>query len=183
MSVLRLAIRTGRVAAAHAALALAAALTLVIAAPAQADVGEQIILRCTHNQSLAGFSQADYAKALKELEADTEEYSDCSSLIRRAQQLAAAGQRPGTAGAPSSALSPAIQATPAETQAIARAAHVDPGAVSLGGTPVRPGVIHTSSAFSALPTPLLATLALLLAGALTLGAGALRNRIRDRRPD
>jgi hypothetical protein len=74
-------------------------LALVTApAPASADVGETIIQRCTHGQSLAGFSQSDYRKALKELSADAEEYTDCSSLIRQAQ-LAAAGGRGGSGGA------------------------------------------------------------------------------------
>src|SRR5207248_1712394 len=71
------------------------ALALAAAAPAaRADVGETIIQRCTHGQSLGGFSQSDYRKALKELSADAEEYTDCASLIRAAQ-LAAAGGRGG----------------------------------------------------------------------------------------
>ena len=41
---------------------------LLLAAPAQADIGETIILKCTHGESLSGFSQKDYNKALKELE-------------------------------------------------------------------------------------------------------------------
>jgi hypothetical protein len=158
------------------------ALTLCIAAPAQADVGERIILRCTHNESLAGFSQSAYEKALKELSADTEEYSDCSSLIRRAQQLAAGGSHGPGAGTGSLAASGgAIPATPAEAQALTRAAHVDPGPVSLAGAPVRPGVIHASSALSTLPTPLLATLAFLLAAVLFFASHGLRKRLRDRR--
>ena len=52
---------------------------------ASADIGETIILRCTHGQSLSGFSQSAYSEALKELNADTEEYTDCAQLIRQAQ--------------------------------------------------------------------------------------------------
>jgi len=77
------------------ALALPAALLIVFltfVASANADIGEKIILRCTHGESLRGFSQKDYGKALKELETSTEEYSDCASLIHQAQ-LAAAGAR------------------------------------------------------------------------------------------
>jgi hypothetical protein len=68
-------------------LALAAAL-LVLASPpsARADVGATIIERCTHGQSLAGFSQQDYALALQELTSEVEQYSDCGNLIRQAQQ-------------------------------------------------------------------------------------------------
>jgi hypothetical protein len=68
-------------------LALAAAL-LVLASPpfARADVGATIIERCTHGQSLAGFSQQDYQRALEELPTAVAEYSDCGNLIRQAQQ-------------------------------------------------------------------------------------------------
>ncbi|HEY0517184.1 MAG TPA: hypothetical protein VGD00_08695, partial [Solirubrobacteraceae bacterium] len=45
----------------------------IAAGTAQADVGQKIILRCTHHESLAGFSQADYRRALKEMSATTEE--------------------------------------------------------------------------------------------------------------
>jgi hypothetical protein len=70
-------------------LALAAAL-LVLASPpsARADVGATIIERCTHGQSLAGFSQQDYAQALQELSREVEQYSDCGNLIRQAQLAA-----------------------------------------------------------------------------------------------
>ena len=53
------------------------------------SVGEQIILRCTHGQSLSGFSQSAYRQALKELSADAEEYSRCAQQIRQAQLAAA----------------------------------------------------------------------------------------------
>ena len=70
-------------------LALAAAL-LVLASPAaaRADVGATIIERCTHGQSIAGFSQQDYALALQELPREVEQYTDCANLIRQAEQLA-----------------------------------------------------------------------------------------------
>ena len=76
--------------------AMLAAASLTIAQPARADIGETIILRCTHRESLSGFSQSAYRQALKELNADTEEYSNCSALIRRAQEAAAGGG--GSAG-------------------------------------------------------------------------------------
>ena len=66
-------------------------------APAHADIGEKIIIRCTHGESLSGFTQKDYEKALKELETSSEEYTGCASLIHQAQ-LAAAGSRGGSAG-------------------------------------------------------------------------------------
>jgi hypothetical protein len=65
-----------------------AAVVLVLASPpsARADVGATIIERCTHGQSIAGFSQQDYARALQELSTEVEEYSNCGNLIRQAQQ-------------------------------------------------------------------------------------------------
>ena len=57
----------------------------------RADTGTKIIERCTHGQSLSGFSQQDYRRALQELPTEVEEYSDCANLIRRAQLAAAGG--------------------------------------------------------------------------------------------
>jgi hypothetical protein len=164
---------------------LLTALTMWTAAPASADIGETIILRCTHNESLSGFSQSAYRKALKEVSADTEEYSECTPLIRQAQAAAAAKGSAGTAAPPVVAAPAALAATPAETKAIEQASHVSPGPVSLGGSAIRPGVIHAgiSSAFNTLPAPLLATLAFLLASLLAFGARILRNRVRDSRAD
>ena len=75
-------------------LPLAAAL-LVLASPpsAHADVGATIIERCTHGQSIAGFSQQDYERALQELPKEVEEYSSCGSLIRQAQLAASQAQQ------------------------------------------------------------------------------------------
>src|SRR5437764_10164444 len=90
-------------------LALLSAAFWATAAPAAADVGETIIQRCTHGQSLAGFRQSDYDKALKELSADAEEYTDCAQQIRQAQLAAAGGGGGGAAGVPVP-----IPASPAE---------------------------------------------------------------------
>ena len=151
---------------------------LAAAPPASADVGEKIIQRCTHGQSLSGFSQSDYRKALKELSADAEEYTDCSSLIRQAQ-LAAAGGRGGSAGAVP------LATTPLEKQAIAHAAHAGSAPVKVGAQVIRPGIVHANiaSALSALPTPLLAVIAFLLAAVIAVAGGAVRNRIRAGRSD
>src|ERR1039458_8059086 len=71
---------------------------LSVPAAAGADVGATIISRCTNGESLSGFSQSAYRRALQELPTEVEEYSDCANLIRRAQ-LAAAGQG-GSSGEP-----------------------------------------------------------------------------------
>jgi len=153
---------------------------LTIAPSAGADVGETIILRCTHGQSLSGFSQSAYDQALKEIAADTEEYSGCSQQIRQAQLAAARG---GAAGASGEAAPVPIAPTPEQQRSIKQAAHAASTPVPVGGQLIRPGVVHANiaSALSSLPTPLIATLALLLACLLAIGGGALRNRVRARR--
>jgi hypothetical protein len=154
---------------------------LGIVSPARADIGETIILRCTHGQSLSGFSQSAYRQALKELNADAEEYTDCSSLIQQAQ-LAAAGGGGGAGGGRSAV---AIAPTPSEQRAIAGAKRAGAAPEQLGGQVIHPGVVHAdiASVFSSLPTPLLATLAFLLACLLLLAGGLLRSRVRARRPN
>jgi hypothetical protein len=166
---------------------LSVALSLVaIAAPAQADVGEKIILRCTHGESLKGFTQKDYEKALKELETSLEEYSGCASLIHQAER-AAAGSHGGSGGAGggsgstgAGASTAAATATPAERSNLSRAPRAGAAPLQVGGQVIRPGVVHVdiASAFSSLPTPLLAILLFLVACAVALAGGVLRNRVR-----
>jgi len=159
---------------------LAAIAQLALAPGAGADIGETIILRCTHGQSLSGFSQSAYDQALKEIAADTEEYSGCSQQIRQAQLAAAGGRHTGGGGEPAPV---PIAPTPEQQKAITHATHAGSAPVQVGGQLVRPGVVHASSAsaLSSLPTPLIATLALLLACLLAIGGCALRNRVRARR--
>jgi hypothetical protein len=158
---------------------------LLFAAPAaQAqDVGQKIIRLCAEGKSLAGFPPSAYAKALKEISATTEEYSECGQLIRQAQAAAASGH--GAAPATGGGLTGALPATPAEQRAIAGAARTGSAPVSVGGQQIHPGVVHAnvSSAFSTLPTPLLALLAFLIACAVAFGGGFARKRIRSGRSD
>jgi hypothetical protein len=168
----------------HAALAALAGalLVLLLAAPAaRADVGTTIILRCTHGQSLSGFTQQDYRRALAELPTEVEEYSDCANLIRHAQLAAAGG---GSTGGPAGGASAsAIPVTPVERRALQRLHRSGGAPVRVGGGTVRPGVVHASvaSALSTLPTPLLALLAFLIACGLLLLASTIRDRVRARR--
>ena len=166
-------------------LALAAALLVAASpAPARADVGATIIERCTHGQSLGGFSQQDYRRALQELPTEVEEYSECGNQIRRAP-LAAAG---GGGGAPGAGAGPGAAAvatplTPAERSAIQQIAKTGSAPQVIGNEVIYPGVVHTgvASALSTLPNSLLALLAFLLACALVLGGRAVRNRVHARR--
>lgn len=162
------------------ALALALSLLVLLAATASADTGAKIIERCTHGQSLGGFSQKDYRRALAELPTEVEEYSDCGNLIRRAQLAALNGN--GGGGGPST---PATPLTPSEQSAVARAPKSGGAPLTVGGQRVSPGVIHAnvSSALSSLPDPLLAMLAFLLACAAALGGRAILNGVRAYRSD
>lgn len=169
---------------------LLAALTLALwgslAAQAGADVGSQIIERCTHNQSLSGFSQQDYRRALKEMPTEVSEYSDCGELIRKAE-LAAAGGGGGSAGGggAGAGVSPSspIAKTAAEQHSLEVAHHSGGAPVAVGPHVIRPGVVHAdiASVFNSLPASLLAALAILLAGILTIAGGAIRKRILDAR--
>jgi hypothetical protein len=160
-------------------LALSLVLAAGIASPARASVGETIILRCTHGQSLSGFSQQAYSEALKDLTADAREYTECASLIRQAQLAAATGR--GGGSAPVTPILP----TASEQRAISHASRAAPTPIRIGGALVHPGVVHANiaSAFSSLPTPLLATVIFLLACLLALGGRALRDRFRGSRVD
>jgi hypothetical protein len=161
-------------------LALSLVLAGGIVSPAGASVGETIIMRCTHGQSLSGFSQQAYREALKDLTADAREYTECGSLIRQAQLAAATGR--GPAGA--AAVVP-IAPTASEQRAIAHASHTGPLPVRVGSAMIHPGVVHAdiASALSSLPTPLLATVIFLLACLLLVVGGAVRNHFRARHID
>lgn len=146
---------------------------------ARADVGEKIIERCTHGQSISGFSQQAYRRALQELPTEVEEYSDCANLIRRAQLAAAGGQGSAGAGAP-------LVATPltgSERRALRSVPKTGAAPLRVGGGLVQPGVVHANvaSALSSLPDPLLALLAFLLACAVALGGRAVTRRVLARR--
>jgi hypothetical protein len=166
---------------------LAAALTAIAltAAPAAhaEDVGHKLIRACAEGKSLSGYPPSAYAKALKEISATTEEYSECGQLIRAAQAGAASGH--GGASSAGTVPTQAVPVTPAEQKSLAGAAAAGAGPIDLGGQEIHPGVVHANvaSAFSTLPTPLLVLLAFLLAVMLAFAGRFLRNRIRDERVD
>jgi hypothetical protein len=173
---------TLRFAPALAVALVALACLAMTASVALADTGTKIIERCTHGQSLSGFSQKDYHRALAELPTEVEEYSDCANLIRHAQLAAAGGGGGGgSAGGGSSALATPI--SPAEQSSLAGASKASSGPLRIGSANVQPGVIHAnvSSAFSSLPAPLLAVLAFLLACSAALGGRSIQKAIREHR--
>jgi hypothetical protein len=167
-------------------LALVAVLAAVAATSARADVGATIIERCTKGKSLAGFSQQAYRQALAEVTAEVNEYSECSNLIRKAE-LAAAGQRAGTAGSggPAALTANVAPPTPTEQHELQSAHSAGASPLKVGEQTVVPGVVHAdiASAVSSLPTPLLALLAFMLTIALLLLGRAARDRVRTHRHD
>ncbi|MGH2903862.1 MAG: hypothetical protein ACRDK7_09810, partial [Solirubrobacteraceae bacterium] len=74
----------------------------------------------------------------------------------------------------------AATATPAERVNLSHAPSTGAASQTLGGQVIRPGVVHAdiSSAFSSLPTPLLAIVLFLVACAVALAGGVLRDRVR-----
>jgi hypothetical protein len=149
--------------------------------PASADTGTKIIERCAKGQSISGFSQQAYRRALQELPTEVEEYSDCGNLIRRAQ-LAATGGQGGGSGGGGGTITPTVL-SPAERTALGSVPKTGAEELRVGGGLVHPGVVHTNvaSALSSLPDPLLAVLAFLLASALALGGRAIVKGVRAHR--
>ncbi|MGH2834490.1 MAG: hypothetical protein ACRDK2_17100 [Solirubrobacteraceae bacterium] len=152
---------------------------------ARASEASQVIHRCTHGESLEGFSQKAYRKALQELPTDAREYDDCEELIHKAQ-LASAGHHRGALGGPPSGPgggSTPLPLTPTEQRAV-HDAHLATKPLSIGNKLIVPGSMHVNlaSALNSLPTPLLAMLALLLLAAAMLAGENIRNRVRAHRP-
>jgi hypothetical protein len=157
---------------------------MAFAGPARANVGEEIIRRCTHAESLSGFSQAAYRQALKELSAGTEEYSNCAQQIRQAQLAAAgAGRGGGSGGGTATPAASSAAPTPSERRAIAHASSAGSAPLRVGAQTIHPGVVHAdiASALSSLPTPLLATVAFLIVCLLAAAGAGIRNRVRNAR--
>ncbi len=148
-------------------------------------MGTQIIERCTQGQSIAGYTQQDYRRALEETTAEVNEYSDCVNRIHQAQLAAAGRGGAGSSGGSSGTLTANVPPpTPAEQQTLQSTVHnTGSKPVSVGNESVVPGVVHANiaSAVSSLPTSLLALLAFLLAGALYILARTVRERVRTSR--
>ena len=114
-------------------------LGLATAAPAPASP-TGVIRDCSEDGVLNGsYSQSELDGALEQLPSDLDEYTDCRSVIRRAQ-LKSAGdkRRPRRAASTADRVDAASPATGLEEQEIAKAAGAG-DSVRIGGTGVRPG--------------------------------------------
>lgn len=182
---------------------LAAAAALLVAAPALADTNARIYVDCQDGHIDGRYTQRQFQKALTNLPADIDEYTDCRSVIRRAE-LAQAGAGKGGSGGGSglggsgtggsgggtgtgtgggaSSRDPLAAASPHERKAFDNAVAAGAQPVTLAGQAIRPGAagLHRlGAAGHALPSPLIALLAL-VAAALATGAGTLTwSRLRS----
>jgi hypothetical protein len=178
------------------ALLLALALLLLASPPARADNASKILSACGRGQIPSGYTQQSYKSALKMMSTFLAEYTDCEELIHRAQLAAVGGssQHGGSGGAgsggsglggSSSPSAPVAPPTPTEQRSLEHAHHSGAGPVRVGGQVISPGVVHANvaSAFSSLPTPLLAVVAFLLTSALLTLGFLLRRHVGTRRSD
>jgi hypothetical protein len=160
----------------------ALALSLLLAASANASEVTKIYEACGNGTLPTGYSQQAYNQAIKEMEPELAEYTDCPDLIHKAQLAGAAGSHgAGTPGGPSEAGTAAVAPpTTAEQHTLESIPHASAPLVQVGGEAIHPGVVHVNlaSALNTLPTPLLALLAFLLACALLAVAWAVRKRAR-----
>ncbi len=172
-----------RVALLRSTLAVAAALLLLLlfAAGASASEVTKIYEACANGTQPTGYSQQAYSQAIKEMEPFLAEYSACPDLIHKAQLAGAAGSHSGPGGGSSATPTATVAPpTPTEQHTLERVPHASAPSVPVGNEVIHPGVVHVdiASALSSLPTPLLALLAFLLAGALLLIGRTVHSRVR-----
>jgi hypothetical protein len=187
-------------------LALATLLALLALAGSAHASGRTVLDDCTEDEMLKRtYTQQEYRDALAKLPADADQYGNCRDIIARAQDAAATkggakrgARKPGATGA--GAVAPAGGATPAapsvapakeqlaaaspqERAAVRDAARGASAGAAGAADPVvaeRVGSAPRSSV-SDLPLPILILLAVLLAGALALGAVGVRSLVHTRR--
>jgi hypothetical protein len=148
------------------------------AGQAFANTASTIIYRCTHHQSLVGFTPSQYAQALQQLPTEEREYSECEETIHNAELAAASGGQTRAIAAAASIAPP----TPAEQQALTTTARKAPAQIKLGSQTALPGVVHVdiANALNSLPAPLVALIVLLLVAGVTIGVGSLPHGIVER---
>jgi hypothetical protein len=136
-----------------------------------------VIRDCSEDGALdRHYSQRELAGALDTLPSDLDEYTDCRSVIRRAQLAGAGGKekrRPGVLDRVDRTKPPSVD----EQQSIDKAAR-SRGPVHVGGTPIEPGA--TGARLSGLGTkiPTFVLLALIALGTATLWGSAFAARRR-----
>ena len=158
---------------------LALLLVAVLAAPALASP-TSVIRDCSEDGVLNGkYSQSELDGALEQLPSDLDEYTDCRSVIRRAQ-LGSASSKRRPSGKPSAAERVDAGAPPTgdEQQRIAKATGSS-GSVRIGGEGVQPGssaAPFDSAGFGTDLPPLLMIVLLALAGLFVSAVGLAARR-------
>jgi hypothetical protein len=171
-----------------------------LAPAAQADRADDLLLEACRTGTVQGtYTQSEYRQALRRIPADSDQYTDCRDVLRRAQLAAArggggndgggAGGAGGGTGGGGAAIDPATgiradalaDATPEERAAVEALGKAGGAPLALAsGTTIRPGDPGTLTR-SDLPATLVALVVLL--GLLATGSAAwtITNRVRDRR--
>jgi hypothetical protein len=171
------------------AVAAAVLLLLAAAAPAGANQTTKIFETCGNGTEPTGYSQQAYNQALREMEPELAEYTDCPDLIHKAQLAGAAGAGGGPGGSSggageggAGAAGAVAPPTADEQRTLEGAGRTKSPPVQLDGALIRPGVVHAdiASAVNTLPAPFFALLAFLLASVLLLSGRAVRDRLRGR---
>jgi hypothetical protein len=138
-----------------------------------------VIRDCSEDGVLNGkYSASELERALDQLPSDLDEYTDCRSVIRRAQLGSAGGKhRSAKPAAVADRVDTAAPPTPGEADEIAEAAGADE-AVRIGGTGVRPGESGEpfDSAGFGTDLPPLVLIVLIALGASTLAVATLTGR-------
>lgn len=169
--------------------AAVAVLSLLVPASTALASGADVIRDCAHNGRLTKtYTQKEYHDALAHIPADVDEYTDCRSVIRRAELSlgsgssgggGAAGGGQGTSQNPFAGADP--QAVARAQQEIAAARKAGGARQRIAGSDVTPGALayHQIRSVSKLPTPLLILVILIVLGAAGLSANLFRSRRDD----
>ena len=136
------------------ALPIAAALLLLVPLPALASSGD-VIRDCSEDGSLEGnYSQGELSGALDNLPSDIDEYTDCRTVIRRAQLAGAKGKGKGSPRGVISRVDHSAPVNPTEQRHIEEATHGRSEPVQIAGRPIRPGATGAALAAAGLGTDL-----------------------------
>jgi hypothetical protein len=159
---------------------LVAVLAVMAAAVSPAHPSAISVIRdCSEDGVLNGkYSASELERALDQLPSDLDEYTDCRSVIRRAQLGSAGGKhRKAKPSAVADRVDAVAPPTPGEAGAIAKAADADE-AVRIGGQGVRPGESGApfDSAGFGTDLPPLVLILLIALGASTLAVSTVTGR-------
>lgn len=155
------------------AVPIAAALLLLVPLPALAGSGD-VIRDCSEDGSLDGnYSQGELSGALDNLPSDIDEYTDCRTVIRRAQLAGAKGKGKGSPTGVIARVDHSAPVNSTEQRHIDEATRGRSEPVEIAGQTIRPGATGAALAASGLGTDLPTDVLVALIGlGLAMVAGA-----------